>query len=101
MKVYVIGSGDDFLKERQDAVFALINHGELVSDYLHELQERKEQEKMRLRVTRKLQYVHRLPFDIHHLNQFVLFAGSMRGLWLWATATMTFQKLRQHIMKKS
>ncbi|KAF8169540.1 hypothetical protein BJ912DRAFT_173036 [Pholiota molesta] len=48
-------SGDAFLQERQDAVSAIAEHGMLVSDLLEELQERKELEKLRLRVTRKLQ----------------------------------------------
>ncbi|KAF8186745.1 hypothetical protein BJ912DRAFT_970602 [Pholiota molesta] len=55
MKACDDGTGDDFLKEKQAAVLAIIDHGELVSAFLEELQERKELERMRLRVIRKLQ----------------------------------------------
>jgi hypothetical protein len=81
MKACDDGTGDDFLKEKQAAVLAIIDHGELVSEFLEELQERKELERMRLRVIRKLQYVLRLLFTFDHINQHVSFAESTRGLW--------------------
>ncbi|KAF8173616.1 hypothetical protein BJ912DRAFT_931853 [Pholiota molesta] len=55
LKACAAGSGDEFLQERQEAVSALIDHGDRVSEFLEELQERKEQERMRLREIRKLQ----------------------------------------------
>jgi hypothetical protein len=82
LKACAAGSGDEFLKERQEAVSALIDHGDRVSEFLEELQERKEQERMRLREIRKLQYVYRLLFEIDHLNQHAPFAGLMRALWI-------------------
>jgi hypothetical protein len=81
MKARAAGSEDDFLKKKQAEVIAIIEHGALVSNFLVQLQERKEQERQQLRMTRKLQYVHRLPFENGHPSQRVLFTGSTRGLW--------------------
>ncbi|KAF8186739.1 hypothetical protein BJ912DRAFT_1111508 [Pholiota molesta] len=50
-----IGSGDDFLSECHDTVLALTEHGNLVSNFLQDLRERKDYEKMQLRVTRRSQ----------------------------------------------
>jgi hypothetical protein len=59
-RVEVFGAGNTFLAEKRDAVIALIDHGTLVANFLDDLQAQKEQEKTRLRVARKLEYVHRL-----------------------------------------
>jgi hypothetical protein len=81
MKAHAAGSEDDFLKKKQAEVSAIIDHGKLVSNFLAQLQERKEQERQQLRMTRKLQYVHRLPFENGRSSQRALFTGSTRGSW--------------------
>ncbi|KAF8173611.1 hypothetical protein BJ912DRAFT_886121, partial [Pholiota molesta] len=55
MKAHAAGSEDDFLKKKRAEVLAIIDHGQLVSNFLAQLQERKEQERQQLRMTRKLQ----------------------------------------------
>ncbi|KAF8173650.1 hypothetical protein BJ912DRAFT_71641 [Pholiota molesta] len=59
-RMEAIGSEDDFLFEWHERVSALTRHGNLVNDFLEELRERKEQEKIQLRTTRKLQIDERI-----------------------------------------
>ncbi|KAF8186727.1 hypothetical protein BJ912DRAFT_451311 [Pholiota molesta] len=59
-RMEAIGSEDDFLLEWHERVSALIQHGNLVNNFLEELRERKEQEKMQLRTTRKQQIDERI-----------------------------------------
>jgi hypothetical protein len=95
-RMEAIGSEDDFLLEWHERVSALIQHGNLVNNFLEELRERKEQEKIQLRTTRKQQYVHHSSLEIAHPNQRAFCAGSTSGSWRSATRATRSPKTPQN-----